>query len=305
MNIIEWLQNGDESISRLTKKYLLGETPTYAYSGWISAYLELFDEKTNMWSNAIYSPKWTSTFYTLRELIILEADPNDARMQKAYQTLLKHMWLEHHKINGCGCMIAMLLSMGIYLQQDQKLIDELLKFIIDHQIFDGGFNCEVTRREVKSSSIHTTISTLEALNALTKSKYKYDQIKVNKIIDEAEDFLLRKNLLRRERDGRLIQSFIKEIHYPTRWKYDYLRALVYFAKKEKPYDSRMEEGLTLLKSKFKRGTLPKGSSYQGLIHFELDNQDVKRMNTLNGLIVLKYYDDKLYQKITGEVYENI
>ncbi|MDZ7725792.1 MAG: hypothetical protein U5R06_23945 [candidate division KSB1 bacterium] len=55
-------------------------------AGWDRQLLELQDE-TGTWSQALYSPKWTSTFYTLLLLKRLGAGPEPA-LQKACRVLL-------------------------------------------------------------------------------------------------------------------------------------------------------------------------------------------------------------------------
>lgn len=61
-------------------------------------------------------------------------------------------------------MSAMLLSLVCYGKIDDFRINEIVDYILGHQMNDGGWNCawdSVHNRSVVSS-VHTTISVLEA-----------------------------------------------------------------------------------------------------------------------------------------------
>jgi len=308
VNVIDWLLSGDASIARLTKKYLLDEDDPYTNEGWINQYLSFYDCDHKQWAvdlnptegpfgHGIYSPKWISTFYTLRELTILEINPKDPIYQEGMNTLIHYFWNPNiYKVKDI-CIVGMLLSMVIYADFDQHYIDEMVAYLFDNQVFDGGFNCESRSREVKSSSIHTTLSVLEGIHSLIYSRYSFDQKKIFTLKNEAEEFLLRKHLMRRETNHEIIKSYIVNFYYPTRWKYDVLKALLYFAHSNHKYDSRLEEAMLLLKKKISKGKLPKGPFHTGLVYFPLDSENVSRMNTLRGLIVLKKYDHRFYQEL--------
>lgn len=308
MYVIDWLLSGDTSIARLTKKYLLDEIAPYTNDGWIQQYLSFYNHERKQWAvdenptegpfgHGIYSPKWISTFYTLRELTILEINPLDPIYQEGMNTLLHFFW--NHEIYQVKdiCVVGMLLSMVIYAHCDRHYIDEMVAYLVDNQVFDGGFNCESRFSSVKSSSIHTTLSVLEGLESLIRSEYSFDKFAIFKIKKEAEEFLLRKKLMRRETNNEIIKSYIVSFHYPTRWKYDVLKALLYFANSDHPFDTRFEEAMNLLKKRMSKGKLPKGPFHTGLLHFPLDSENVARMNTLRGMIVLKKYDSDFYQNL--------
>ncbi len=308
MTVKEWLLNGDESISRLVKVHLLGQKSVYVTSGWIGKYLQKYDpvhkqwayfqrSTTNVFGGGIYSPKWISTFYTLRELTILEIDPKNQTFQEGMNTLHDYFWNDSvYKVKDI-CVVGMLLVMAIYASWPQKDINDITNYLLNNQLIDGGFNCESTRKVVKSSSIHTTLSVLEGLSALINSFYEYNKIVIVKVISEANDFILRKHLMKRESNHQLLFPAITSFHYPSRWKYDILKGLEYFALNKCVYDIRMDEALDILYRRFKRGILPKGPMHTGLLHFPLESEDIKRMNTFRGLRVLKEYHPQLFHTI--------
>jgi hypothetical protein len=59
----------------------------------------------------------------------------------------------------------------------------------------------------------------------------------------------------------------------------------------------MEEGIAILKKKFDKGYLTKGSTYSGPIHFKMETSKIGSMNSLRGLIVLKHYDYEYFSNL--------
>lgn len=296
MLIQDWLMEGNPNVTRLVKQELFGESSPLKEDGWIKAYLLRYQPEKKQWGNGIYSPKWDSTFYTLLELKELGIAGDQAIYQEGVRHLLHVLWSDAH-YNQDICIVAMMISMASHAKIESNIIEEMVHYILVHQINDGGFNCECTRKQVHSSSIHTTLSVLIAFSDLRKYGYIQDDERYIQVIKQSEEFLLRKHLLRRESNHELIQSQIIYFHYPTRWKYDVLKALLYFAREHVPYDPRMKEALQLLKDRFRHGKLPKGPMIAGRIHFPLESEDVIRMNTYRGLVVLKEYDQEFYQNI--------
>ena len=81
------------------------------------------------------------------------------------------------------------------------------------------------------------------------------------------------------------------LSFPSRWRYDILRALVYFADIGAPYDPRMKDAIDVLISKRRQdGTWPVQAKHIGLVHFDMEQMGApSRFNTLRVLRVLKQY----------------
>ena len=82
--------------------------------------------------------------------------------------------------------------------------------------------------------------------------------------------------------------------YPSRWKYDILRALDYFQYAKVDWDDRMQPAIDILLTKRnKDGTWNLNAKHPGKAHFEMEKAGkASRINTLRALRVLKYYEDK-------------
>lgn len=303
MRVIEWLMAGDPVIQRLTTKYLLeGELP-YTEEGYLKRYLDLFDERKGLWGGGAYGPKWISTHYTLLELKYMEVEST----HKFYHVGLSHVidW-EWRPLNGIQkmsedridvCIIGMLVSLSAYGHSQDPRLNEMIDYLIKRQMPDGGWNCAWTRNKGNShkSSLHTTLSVLEAIKDLDQNGFTYRATELKKMAQEGEDFMLKKRLFRSESTGDVINEHFLEFHYPPRWKYEVIRALEYFVDVKRVHDPRMQEGLDQISSAIQRGYILRGAQHSGKVHFKLETTRGGRFNTLRALKILKHYNPALYE----------
>lgn len=311
--LIPWLLDGDVSIQYQTRRDLLDSPGSLleqlrsliALEGWGSRYLCERDPLTGLWCNAIYSPKWVSTHYTLLELKNLGIDPAEPRYVQSAGVLLSSLWSEHGSINKSIrnrrldlCVGAMLLGMTCYARIQSPRVHEIVDYILDKQFPDGGFNCRWDKGAV-CSSLHTTIAVLEAFRDYRQSGYTYRLEEIVLSIPAAWEFILRKRLYRSVRTGMVIDEKMLMLSYPSRWKYDILRCMDYFASVQVPYDSRMEEALDLIWRKRRNsGCWPVQHKHSGRVYFDPEpTGGDSRMNTLRVLRVLKTYRPELYNNL--------
>jgi hypothetical protein len=82
------------------------------------------------------------------------------------------------------------------------------------------------------------------------------------------------------------------LSYPSRWKYDILRALDYFQFAGSNYDPRMQDALDILKKKRRKDhKWPVQAKHPGQTHFDMEKTgSPSRWNTLRALRVLKHFD---------------
>jgi hypothetical protein len=300
MTTLEWLLAGDPTLARLVRVHLLDEPLPPTHEGLIEAYFHRFDPLTNRFGQGIYSPKWISTHYTLLELIDLEVDPAHPIVFASIKTLLDGLW--HPPIKRTQrwldlCVAAMLVRMATYASVDDPRVADMLTYILDHVMPDGGYNCEWDRGAIHSS-VHTTMSAIDAFDELVKHPARGDVRQIETARRNAEAFLLKKRLAIQERTGELMHPAMAEYHYPPRWKYDVLHALLHFALTGHPETAEMTPWIDDLVSRFTDGTLPKGPKIGGLTHFPLEpGRGRGRFTTLRGLIVLKAYRPDDYHRL--------
>jgi hypothetical protein len=81
------------------------------------------------------------------------------------------------------------------------------------------------------------------------------------------------------------------LSYPSRWRYDILRALDYFQSAGIGFDNRMSDALEVLMAKRRTDrTWPLQARHNGLIHFDMEQPGkASRWNTLRALRVLIHF----------------
>ncbi|WP_264229575.1 prenyltransferase/squalene oxidase repeat-containing protein [Acholeplasma laidlawii] len=301
MDIISWLESGDVVLKSLVINTLLDKKFSHENQGIIDRYLNLYNTKEKMW-DGIYNPLWTSNHYTLLELKYMQINPEHPIYQEATEKLLNHLWFNKGKVNGKRyqdmCMSAMLLSLITYGKFADERIFEIIDYILTHQLADGGWNCawDSVHNKSSKSSLHTTISVLEAFRDYEKYGYTYRLDEVKEKVVQGQGILLKRELFKNS-EGISINQDMITFHYPTRYKYDCFRALEYFVSIKKPFDIRMNDAINLVKEQIIKGYINTGKQYTGKVHFKLENSNKGRFNTYRALLILKFYDSKTYNKI--------
>lgn len=302
--IITWLLEGDVSIQYQTHRDLLKSGPEVlgklkkriVTEGWGYEFLKR-QHPEGYWGRAFYQPKWTSTNYTLLDLRCLCA-PCTAEISKAINIIVETCKGPDGGINGSVsvlesdlCVNGMFLNYACYFGIDEEKLKSIVDLVISQQMKDGAFNCLLNRYGAKHSSMHTTINTLEGIMEYIIQGYDYRREELIKIGKEARDFLLLHHLFRSDRTGEIINPVMLHLAYPTRWKYDILRALEYFRKAGALYDERMQEALDVVyKKRTSDGRWKVPAHYPGAVHFDMEKAGkVSRWNTLRAMRVLDYF----------------
>ena len=306
MNVREWLLEGNPAIANLVRRRLLNEDIPLQNVGFIEKHLEGFDAKTNRFGGGVYGPKWVSTHYTMVDLTALEVAPNTPEYQAALKTLMTHEWPGRMPLGVYHidlCIPGMVLEMLTYAGIRQPIIEEMIDYILDFQLPDGGWNCRLEGGvEPAVSSVHTTINVLEGLVGYAERGYQHRLHDVNTAIDQGIETLLRRELIYKKNTKEPIHPFMTRAHYPPRWKHDYVRGLCLLTRRKHPYDVRIEDALKRLMAQMRKGRMLKGETISGRIAFPLETERFGRINTLRALEVLKHYDPHAYhQALTTSV----
>ncbi len=300
--IIHWLLQGDPAVQYQTSRDLTDTKPEQldeirqriATEGWGARLLSLQDEK-GMWGGGIYTPKWTSTHYTLKTLKELDLPPDNAQAQKACEVLLEHGAYTDGGINffrslkhGEVCVSGMMLSQLVYFQIADTRIDRIVDFLLENQMPGGGWNCQSFDGAIHGS-FHSTLSVLEGLNEFSKSKL-VEKPSIRDAVHKAHEFLLMHHLFRSDKTGAIVDPRMLRFPFPPYWKYDIMRALDYFQQINMPHDPRFCDAIQVLKKKSKNGQWKMNSRYSGKIYFDLEPIGLpSRINTLRAMRILKWW----------------
>ena len=304
-NILKWLLQGDVSIQYLTKKYLLKESESdlqilrkrIAVEGWGKRFLDARSANGH-WGRGFYQPKWISSHYTLLDLRCLEIEPVEPIME-TIAMIIEQSKAPDGSINesktfqsGDLCVNGMFLNYASFFGFPESELKSIVDYVLENQMPDGGFNCEGKTKGAKHSSMHTTMSVLEGIWEFVKAGNQYRVDEVDKARKNAEEFLLMHRLYQSDKTWKIIDKKWTMLSFPPRWRYDILRALIYFVDAGLPYDSRMADAIDLLKSKRRKdGTWPVQMKHPGQVHFDMENIGTSsRFNTLRALRVFKEFE---------------
>jgi hypothetical protein len=312
MDVNNWLLDSDPAIRwqvlrdivQAPAEVVAAERARVAAEGWGARLLGLqgedgqwaggacFPAKSHNWRAENQGQPWTATLPTLQLLHDLGVDPHSDRVRRAIAQVAAHCRWEHAGQPFFSgevepCINGRTVTLGTYFDQD---MGGVVARLLSEQLEDGGWNCDAENGSVRSS-FATTINVLEGLLAYERAVGGSAEIAAAR--RRGEEYLLERKMLRRKSTGDVVNPAWLQFSFPVRWHYDVLRALDYFRSAGEAPDPRMEEAITLLRSKQRSdGTWPLENTYPGKIHFSLEDGDTQpsRWNTLRALRVLSWYD---------------
>ena len=314
MTALEWLLDSDPSIRWQTLRDLCDapadvvgeERARVAAEGWGARLLALRDSD-GLWEGGALFPgrdgqplpwdpdegqPWTATAYSLVQLQEYGVDPEDERVRRAVGLVRDNCRWENagqpfFEGEVEPCINGMVVSLGAYFGQD---VEGVVDRLVDEQLEDGGWNCEVENGSVRGS-FNTTIRVLEGLLAHEQATGGSAHARAAR--RRGEEYLLERRLLRRRSTGEVIDPGFEQFSYPTRWHYDVLRGLDYFRSTGGRPDDRAGEAIALVRSKEQPdGTWLLENTHKGAVHLTMDAGEGQpsRWNTLRALRVLRWSD---------------
>src|SRR5580704_16507971 len=265
---IQWLLGGDPAIRWQALRDLAGapehtverERRKIAQDGW-GARLLAKQDLGGRWAagksgdGGLYSPKWTSTTYTMLLLRDFGLPVDNPHARKACALLLDHGLERDGGINygmwgkpwgkSETCISGMVLSILSHFAYEDDRLDTLADHLLEQQMPDGGWNCR-RRFGATHSSVHTTINVLEGLQ-----RYQAHRGRKVRTVQAAQrrgrEFLLVHRLFRSHRTGAIIKPVFIRFAFPPRWHYDILRALDYFQAVRAACDQRLAEAIEIVR----------------------------------------------------------
>jgi len=185
------------------------------------------------------------------------------------------------------CINAGTILIGTYLGVD---VDPVVQRLLADQMPDGGWNCWAETRPAPSSFA----STLDVVGALLSWERRTGGAEeVDQARRRGEEYLLRRNLFRSLRTGKVVDSRWGRFSHPPRWHYDLLKATEHFANCGGAPDPRVAEAVERVRAKRRPdGRWPLENTHPGAVHVRFEGPDgtPSRWNTLRALRVLRWYD---------------
>lgn len=299
---------GDPAIRWQTMRDLLGssraqwqfEQRRTLKEGW-GAKLLLMQDSDGKWGGGLYSPKWTSTTYTLLTLRNIGIPRNCKEARQGARLALDGILGEtcnykfQEQLTRCDrCVVGMMLLLAVYFEIDNERIDAIVENLLDEVMPDGGWNCKRKLHRSTHSSFHTTINVLEGLREyieLRKGALRKDALIAEK---KALEFMLEHKLFRSDKTNQIINKKFTLFSYPYQWYYDVLRGLSYFARVNAVHDPHLQDAIDLLYQRQRKdGLWPVQHRHPGRIYFDMEKTGgPSRWNTLRALRVLRWFDGK-------------
>jgi hypothetical protein len=301
--VIDWLLDGDVSIQYQVHRDLFASERLdlryrIAMEGWGAQFLQ-FRKAEGHWGDRFYQPKWTSTHYTLLDLKNLAISPENQAIKQSLQQVLQTLKGQDGGIYPIGtdkksdvCLNGMFLNYASYFGAKVSDLKSIVDFLLKEHMKDGGFNCDSNRTGANHSSLHTTISVLEGILEYAKNGYTYRLRELLDAAEKAREFLLKHRLFRSDRTGEMIDNKMLMLSYPSRWRYDILRALDYFQSAGMDYDPRMQDAIVvLMKKRRKDKKWPVQAKHPGKTHFDMEKTGgPSRWNTMRALRVIQHFE---------------
>ncbi len=298
--VVEWLLEGDPSIRWQVEKDLLGVSESVwsqtqelvATDGWGA---RLLGERgaDGKWADGLYTPKWTSTTYTLLQLWRMGLPRNNAGAVASVKLLMERpVWVfgDDEKAKRDECVAGFGLALSSWFTVEGPTREQLVGEILDRQLDDGGWNCRTDRDGSRHGSFHTTVNVLEGLNEYCLSGGN-QRPAVEKAEALGREFFSAHHLYRSHRTGRIPDDRMTRLAFPPRWHHDILRGLDYYRAVDATRDERLADPVDLLEGhRMKDGKWPLHTGYTGKIWFNMETGRLpSRWNTLRSLRVLQWW----------------
>ncbi|MHA1977102.1 MAG: hypothetical protein ACW98F_15420 [Candidatus Hodarchaeales archaeon] len=304
---IHWLLEGDPAIRWQTLQDLCdsskNEIKTERFKiekeGWGKQLME-FQDPSGIWDKGLYSPKWTSTTYTLLLLRRLGINPLNKQCIQGGKILLDNGLMSDGGINYSRtkitksetCITGLVFGILSYFKFKDERMDVIFDYLVENQMKDGGWNCRYPLKGATHASFHTTLMVLEALFEYQKA-FTERGSQIEEIQQYAHEFLLQHELYKSHRTGKTVSSKMTMLSFPPRWYYTVIAALDYFQKIYHDQDERFTDAIQLITKREKNAKWPLQAPIRGKRWFEMEtNQQPSRWNTLRALRILQWWNQE-------------
>lgn len=167
-----------------------------------------------------------------------------------------------------ACINGFTLANGACLGAE---VSGIADWFAEHQLDDGGWNCEWVEGSTRSS-FH---STLNALKGILDWEIRTGDDRLREVRHRGEQYLLTRRLLYRASTGEKVGPWVDLFGYPFRHVYTALNALDYlrraFLHDGVPPDERAADAVAIVRdARQGDGTWLQGRRYAGAVWFEID-----------------------------------
>ena len=294
--LIAWLLDSDPTLRWQVERDLLNAAPAVweatrarvATEGFGARLLALQDSD-GQWAGGSFFPAdfhfhgleaakggqpWTATTWTLNALREWGLDSSILRERRTAELLGENSRWNYNDLPYWSgevdcCINAWTVANGVWLGVD---VTGIVDWFLEHQLPDGGWNCEWVDGSTRSS-FHSTLNSLKGLLAYEVTTG--DSAAVTAARRAGEEYLLQRRLFRRLSTGEPVAEWVDQFAYPFRWSYNVLNAAEYFRQASqvdrRHPDSRMHDAIVLIRAaESPDRTWLQAGRHPGRVWFEVD-----------------------------------
>jgi hypothetical protein len=293
--VLEWMLDTDPALRWQVERDLVGAPPAVwqatrariATEGFGAQLLALQDPD-GQWAGGAFFPKdfdfdspetaegagqpWTATTWTLNTLRDWGLDAN--ALTGTAKLLDENSRWEYDDLPYWGgevdcCINGYTLATGAWLGAD---VAGIAQWFVDHQLEDGGWNCEWVEGSTRSS-FSSTLNSLKGMLYFEIASGGSEALRASRHV--GEEYLLKRRLLYRLSTGELVGWWATKFVYPFRHFYSALNAVDYFRAASlhdgTPPDPRMAEAVQVIRdARQPDGTRIQARRHPGRVWFEVD-----------------------------------
>jgi hypothetical protein len=316
--LTDWLLESDPALRWQVERDLLDASPevweatrTRIATEGFGARLLALQDADGQWAGGAFFPAdfdfdsgersedgqpWTATTWTLNTLREWGLDASVLRERRTAELLDEHCRWEYDDLPYWSgevdcCINAWTLANGVWLGAN---ISGIADWFLDHQLPDGGWNCEWVNGS-RRSSFHSTLNSLKGLLAFEAATGGTSDTRAAR--HRGEEYLLERRLIRQLRTNQPVAQWVNDFIYPIRWSYSALNAGEYFrlaALHDGALpDPRLSEAIDIVRAaRQSDGSWMQTGRQPGRVWFEIDvaaGQPSKWL-TLYGTRLLTWWD---------------
>jgi hypothetical protein len=289
--LVDWLLEGDPAIRWRVLQGVTGssartvtrERHRVATDGWGARLLAVQNDDGG-WATGVYSPKWTSTTYTLLRLLWLGLPSGHPAAMRGCERIWD--WQGRWKAPET-CVEAIVIRLTSAFGYDAPRLDAVVADLLDQQLADGGWNCRTRTDKNMHSSFHTSIQALEALSTYANAGGSIDTTPAQR---RGREFFLAHRLYQSHRTGAIaVRGSTRFPAFPE-WHFDVMRGLEYFAQSGAEADDRLADAIEVVrKARLGDGRWHTYGQYSGRQWFQIEPPGTSRWNTWRALVVLRWW----------------
>ena len=293
--LLDWLLDTDPALRWQVERDLAGApaevwqaTRARIATEGFGARLLALQDRDGQWAGGAYFPgdfdfrgpeaaedagqPWTATTWTLNTLRDWGLDAG-ALAGTADRLAASSRW-EYEGLPYWGgevdcCINAYTLANGAWLGAD---VSGVARWLVDHRLADGGWNCEWVEGSTRSS-FHSTLNVLRGLLSCEAATGGSDALRAAR--RAGEEYLLERRLLHRLSTGEPVGPWVTWFAYPFRWFYSALHAADHFRAAALhdgvAPDPRLTEAIEVIRSARRPdGTWLQERRHPGRVWFDVD-----------------------------------